>query len=90
MLSFGEWSSTRSFLSHFCLPTLLVFKLFAMPTEGTLNIELVSTDPQNVLPIRVFIFFLSCLVYSGREGGREGGKEGEGGLIIVWRPVYIT
>ena len=41
-----EWSSTWSFLSHLCLPTLIVFKLFVTPMEGTLNTELVSIDPQ--------------------------------------------
>ena len=46
MLCSGEQSLTQSFLSHFCLPTLLVFKLFMTLIEGTLNTELVSIDPQ--------------------------------------------
>ena len=37
--------NTKFFESH-CVPTLLILQLFMMPMEGTLNIELVSIDPQ--------------------------------------------
>ena len=49
------------------------------PLERTLKIELFSKDVKlEGLPVDVFIFFLTCIVFAGEEGP-----------IIVWHPVYL-
>ena len=54
------------------------FKRFVTPLKGTLKIELFSKDVElKGLPVDVFIFFLTCIVFAG-----------DGGPIIVWHPVY--
>ena len=54
------------------------FKRFVTQLEGTLKIELLSKDVElKGLPVVVFIFFLTCIVFAGK-----------GGPIIVWHPVH--
>ncbi|MPC84452.1 hypothetical protein E2C01_079190 [Portunus trituberculatus] len=43
---FEKWRSIWSFLSHFCLASLLVFKVLVTPMERTLNTEPLSVNQQ--------------------------------------------